>query len=181
MKHEPPIAIPLTEEEKSLLGRISFDHTKIRGGDFQSIMDAACELAKSLLRRSGIPGNRLAYFIDPALNIGVAKSRKEVFEANGTRGEDILRHPHFLKHLQYFICGPDLPASSIEGFCQTLNDDSGTSGMMLDQLKRFVRAEVRKERLEKSRAAEEFFKLSHELGLDEHFCRTIRDAARTAQ
>src|SRR5262249_12951391 len=165
-------------EELSLLDQVSFELDNLKHEDVQATLEAAGKLAKSLLSRSGIPKARVRYFTAPDLNIGShGKSRKEVFETNGTHGEDILRHAHFLPHLRYFIYGPDLPASSIKGFCQILNEDAGTSGMVLDQLNKFVRAEVRRERLTPSDAAEEFFKLSHELGLDEHLCRMVRDAA----
>lgn len=41
---------------------------------------------------------------NPDFNIGGRdKSRKQFFEGNGSRGESIFRHPHFLKYLRYFI------------------------------------------------------------------------------
>jgi hypothetical protein len=176
-----PSAIQLTEAEHRLLDRISFDLSNVEHDEAQSTLSAAAELARSLMSRSAIPEACRRYFTEPALNVGSSRSHMEVFEANGTRGEAILRHPHFLKYLRYFIDGPALPAPSIAGFCRVLNEDAGTSGMVQDQLRRYVRSEVRKEHLSPPEAAGEFFKLAHELGLDEHLCRAVRDAARTTR
>ena len=71
-----------------------------------------------MFERQAIPDLRIRYFTDPTLNIGLSKSRKEVFESNGTSGADILSHPHFLRHLKYFIYGPDLPVAAIHAFCE---------------------------------------------------------------
>lgn len=35
---------------------------------------------------------------DPAFNVGSVRSHQQVFDANGTKGDDILRHPHFLPY-----------------------------------------------------------------------------------
>lgn len=74
-------------------------------------------LALSLFERSVIPEIRIAYFKDPNFNLGGrGKSREEIFESNGTSGDEILSHPHFLKYLEYFLCGPNLPSLAIDTF-----------------------------------------------------------------
>src|SRR5437773_7602245 len=102
--------IDLIPEESALLSRITFDfsgnHDALRAS-----CAAAGLLAKSLLARNAIPEARLRYFTDPELNIGSRKSRKQVFESNGTVGEAIYSHGNFLKYLRYFIFGPALPVA----------------------------------------------------------------------
>ncbi len=67
------------------------------------------ELTKMLLSRNGIPPQRLAYFLNPDFNPGGRnKSRKEIFESNGTRGDAILKDGNFTKHLKFMIDGPSL-------------------------------------------------------------------------
>ena len=127
---------------------------------------------------AAVPQSRWAYFTDPALNIGSSKSRLEVFESNGTTGEAIFEHPHFLKYLQYFIHGPDLPHETIVSFCAILNKEILTSGMLLDRLRSFARSETRKRGLDKHHASEEFYKLALECELDDHLVRTVRNAVR---
>ena len=59
--------------------------------------EAVCALMKSLIARKVIPELRVKWFTDPAyFPGGRGKSRQQVFERNGCRGEDIFRHPHFL-------------------------------------------------------------------------------------
>src|SRR5947209_18916715 len=87
----------------------------------------------------------------------------------------IVEHPHLVSYLRYFMDRPALPASTVEGFRKILIEDSGTSGMMMDQLCRFVRAETRRLGLERGAAREEFWRLAQEAGY--FHAGTIRDAA----
>src|SRR5690606_17767870 len=74
-------------------------------------------LTKELIEANAIPRIRIAYFVDPEYNVGGGKrSRKDIFERNGTSGDDILKHPHFLKDFEYFVFGPDLPVSVLLSF-----------------------------------------------------------------
>ena len=91
-----------------------FDHDRIRAS-----IEPAFRLTKSLLKRDAIPEVRLRYVTDPELNVrGHGKSRIEVFERNGTRGDDIFRDPNFHKYLRYFVLGPEVPSSTIAAFTQ---------------------------------------------------------------
>jgi hypothetical protein len=181
-----PTVLDLSPDEATLARRIDFspDQFRLSGRFEQVVMEsraAASKLAKSLLARNAIPEIRLAYFTDARFNIGSKRSRKEIFESNGTRGDAILEHPNFLKYLRYFIHGPNLPPATIAGFCQLVEEDRGTSGMVLDALRAYSRKEVRDRHLNAHDASEEFFKLALECGLDEGFARSIRDAALRAR
>src|SRR5690606_35993941 len=107
--------ISLTPEEQNLLSQIRFDwnsHDELRSSLVP--MEA---LASSILERGVVPAVRISYFTDPEFHAGGrGKSRQDIFENNGTSGDEVLRHPHFLKHLRYFIYGPDLPAEVILKF-----------------------------------------------------------------
>ena len=139
------------------------------------------ELAESLIGRKAIPEVRLTYFTDPDMNAGGrGKSRQQVFEQNGTSGWSILRHPHFMAHLRYFILGPDLPKPVIEGFCKVIEDDAGTSGMVLNQIKAFVRKAVQDRELDRNHAAEEFYKLAHEIDRGD-LAENVRSAAKSVR
>lgn len=170
MKYMPPKQVELLYEESKWVKTISSDnkwHTKA---------DAMEKLTKSLLKRNAIPEIRLRLFSDPDLAETRSKSSKQRFESNGLAGDAIFRHPHFVKYLHYFINGPELPAVAIEGFCKILNDDLGTSGMLLDQLCKFVRSCIRDNDLDRTSAATEFYRLAVELDI-EHDPRTIRKAS----
>ena len=122
------LGIDPTEEEAILLSQITFDSKRN-----PEILQASCRsaglLATSLLRRNAVPAVRRRYFSDPELNIGSKKSRKEGFESKGVSATAILRHPHFLKYLRYFIYGPDLPFSVVHAFSNQVREcGSVTSG-----------------------------------------------------
>lgn len=174
MEYSPPRSIELTDDEANLNERIpsSPDHIT----DWAPIADAMESLCRSLIQRDAIPARRRLVFDNPKYAETRGKSPRQDFESNGTCGDDIYRHPHFLKYLRYFINGPDLPDAAIKGFCGILNDDRGTSGMILDQLKRYVRSCVREYGLDRHSAASEFYKLAVELEID-HDPHAIRRAA----
>ena len=138
---------------------------------------AATSLLKVLSARKAIPEARIRVFTDPFPG-GRGKSHKDVFERNGCRGDAIFAHPHFVRYLRYFMDGPELPVGTIEGFRKILLKDSGTSGMIMDELCRFVRAETRKLNLERANAREEFWRLAQEAGYIH--ANIIRDAAAFA-
>ncbi|WP_439585385.1 hypothetical protein [Dyadobacter bucti] len=82
-------------------------------------LETAGKLARSLLLRSAIPKVRLMYFKDASYNLGNTKiSREEIFKKNGTSGDNILIHPHFLNYLKYFIYGSALS----DGIINELSD-----------------------------------------------------------
>jgi hypothetical protein len=121
-----------------------------------------------------IPEARVRDFTDPFPG-GHGKSHKDVFENNRRQGDAIVEHPSIVSYLRYFMDGPALPPSTIEGFRKILIEDSGTSGMVMDQLCKFVRAETRRLGLKRGIAREEFWRLAQEVGY--LHAATIRDAA----
>jgi len=91
-------AIELTSDEQSLLSQISFDPRTLKEpSEFRKNGEAVCVLMRSLLRRNGIPSHRLNWFTRADCNPGGrGKSRQQVFEGNGTAGDDILYGIRFI-------------------------------------------------------------------------------------
>lgn len=176
MKYELPIAIALTKEEGDLYSQIPQESSH---DDWHDIADAMESLVSSLLDRKAVPEVRLRLFCDPLYAETGSKSRQQVFESNGTSGTEIFRHPHFIPYLRHFIHGPDLPKPVMQGLCNILNEDRGTSGMLMDQFRKYGRNCVRQHKLSSSHAATEFFRLGVEIGMELHDARTLRDAARS--
>jgi hypothetical protein len=175
-----PSTIELTAEENELLGRITFgsscSHEMLRAS-----CEAAALLSRSLLAREAIPKIRLRYFTDPELNIGSKKSREQSFEANGTKGEDILSHGNFLPYLRYFIFGPDLPIKVIDDFWIQVISTGFVSGSDIDALRKIARIATRHHHLDARVASEEFFKIALECGVGVSYARSIRDAVRAVR
>lgn len=179
MAEQRPQKIVLTDEEEALLAQINF-HPK-NDNRLHEILKISCAaaapLADSILSRKAVPEIRRRYFTDPDLNIGLKKSRKEVFEANGTKRNAILKHPHFLKFLEYFIYGPQLPEEVIDGFWQfTLGFDAEP-----DEARKLARKMTRQFWLNPRDACEEFFKLALECGMSVDGARAVRDAVKTVR
>lgn len=172
----PKPSFRLSAAEQILLAQIDFE---LGTDDALSSLDAAGKLASSLLKRNAIPTIRLHYFTDPEFNIGGTRSREGVFEKNGTSGNAILKHPHFLPYLHYFIFGPRLPDATITMFGQRVKESGGfVSGSDWPDLDGIVRQAIRQHGLDASDAAEEFFKLALECGLDRFLARHFRDTAK---
>ena len=175
-----PGPIELTPEEAGLVRDIGFGASLSHEAPRASCA-AAGKLARLLLNRNAIPDVRWRHFTDPELNIGVNRSRKEVFESNGTRGDAILSHGNFLPHLRYFVFGPGLPRQVIEDFYQAVLSAGYLTGGDLEPLRIQARLAVRAHALEPRRAREEFFKLALECGVSPMYARSIRDAIRGAR
>jgi hypothetical protein len=165
--------VDLTPQEIEFRKQMEAEFSK---GSGYSGEPALC-LMKSLMARKAIPEVRIRTFTDPFPG-GRGKSYLDGFKKHGHRGDEIFRHPHFVAYLRYFIEGPALPPATIEGFRLCLIEDLGTSGMIMDQLCKFVRAEVRRLRLDRSTAREEFWRLTQEAGY--FHADTIRNAAGAA-
>jgi hypothetical protein len=179
MKH-----VELTEPEKVLLASVEFN-PPLEKHDAKAVRacgEAAYALTISLLERKAIPKVRRRWFIDPSYNIGGhGASRRDIFERNGTRGEDILRHPPFLKYLHYFIYGPDLPAPVIQGFEEEIARCGRVSSSDIIPLGNYAKQQARAHELEPGAAAEEFFKLAVECGLDASDAASIRRAVKRSR
>ena len=162
--------IQLTPEEAALRKQMEAELS----GDSPYSGKAARSLLESLHSRGAIPEARVHDFTEPYPG-GQGKSHKDVFEKNRRQENAIVEHPHFVSYLQYFMDGPALPASTIDGFRKILIEDAGTSGMLMDQLCKFVQAETRKLKLKRDVAREEFWRLAQEVGYAHAV--TIREAA----
>lgn len=170
--------VSLTEKELELCRQICFSSISDKPSDIElrQSIEPAYELAKSLLERKAIPLIRIQYFKDPEFNInGRGKSRKNIFEQNGTKGESILRHPHFHPFLRYFIFGPDLPSNIIEEFNLLVNECEPVTSGDFEKFCNLARQQIRNFSIDKDTAAEEYFKLCLELGLGNGMSRTVRD------
>lgn len=164
-------AIELLAHETELLATISL--TLPERMDYQAVLangDRACALMRALLARDAIPPVRWAFFTQAEHNIGLSCSILEVFARNGSTGEDTFRHVHFLRHLRYFIYGPDLPQSAIDAFTEAVEECGPITSGDIAGLTKLAK------RLAQSRdEAEEFYKLALEMGLG-YYSRNIRDA-----
>jgi hypothetical protein len=177
-------AIDLTPDERELVSKIDFNPASAEHHDaeyWRAVGEASVALMRSLIARKGIPEIRTKYFTDPEFNIGGrGKSRAAGFEKNHTQGEAIFRHGHFLKYLHYFLHGPDLPPDVVEAFRQKIADIGFVTSSDIVPLGAFARQLARTHRIGGGEAAEEFFKLALELGLELHEARVIRDSVKIA-
>lgn len=173
--------IELTEVESDLAARIDFNpsrHTS-NAEPWAPVAEAMSALLKSLLARDAIPETRKRFLDDPELNIGGhGRSRLEIFEKNGTKGEAIFRHPHFVKYLRYLVYGPDLPGAVVEAFQKEVDACGSITSGDIVPLGDFARKQTRLHGLDSGSAAEEFFKLALDCGLDASSARSIRDAVK---
>lgn len=176
-------AIALTPDEARLVGEIALDATALRGADDAKRNGAAvAAIMKLLIARKSIPEARVRYFTDPEYLIGGrGKSRKEVFEQNGTHGQEIFRHPNFLEFLRYFLYGPSLPARVIKAFrAEVARCGNVTSGDVVP-LGKFARQQASSSCPDLGRAAEEFYKLALDCGLWVSYARSVRNAVKAAR
>jgi hypothetical protein len=173
--------IELTSEELELIRCIPFSPKReaLSQEEYAIASTAAASLMRSLLKRKVIPKIRIRYFFDADFNTRSRKSHKEIFEMNGTSGEDIYKHPHFWPFLHYFIFGPDLPKEIKEAFLQIIGSEEYISGSDMAGLRKFVRSQTRKYGLYPKEVSEEFYKLALECGIENNLARMIRDAVQT--
>lgn len=161
------LAIALEAPEQALLQRIAFRVEQLREpGRFQANGDAVVELVHALYERGAIPEHRLKFFQDPDYNPGGrGVSIQQVFEGNGTSGEAILRHGNFLRYLDYFLFGPDLPSSIYKPFQKAVEECGMITSGDIKPLSDLARRLARTHGYDRT-AADEFFKLALECGMD---------------
>jgi hypothetical protein len=171
------LAIELTEREKSLVSQIDFDPvpTSHNADSWQPIADAIVALMHSLLERDAIPPARWSFFTNPNCFVGGnGRSHRKTFENNGRRGDDIYRDVNFVRYLRYFLYGAKLEKPVTDAFQQ-----KATTGITASyELADFARKLTREHQLEPHRAAEEFYKLALDCGLDTHDARSVRDRVK---
>lgn len=162
--------IKLTESEAARLAKIDLrvSHRNHDDGHaaYKANVQPILALLQSLSDRSAIPPERLNYWNDPRYHQGRIKaSRKGLFERNGCSGADIYAHPHFIRHLCYFLFGADLPDDVITAFEEKVGNPQWVSSSDIGPIGKFARDLTRQYRLDKSDAPEEFFKLCLDMGL----------------
>jgi hypothetical protein len=168
--------IKLTQEEDALYKQVGRpdSHDKL-----VTTCNLVGRLTKSLLARHAIPVIRWQYFDDPKFNIGNNKSRKAVFESNGTTGDAIYYHGNFIEFLRYFIDGPELPTDVVNKFSAQVKACQPMTSGDLTSLVKTSRQLTRQIHYNPHMAADEFFKLALECGLAPDDARAIRDGVRT--
>jgi hypothetical protein len=174
-------AMELTEAEQKLLDQIELDAMALRGCPDRARANGELvhALMMSLLARKAIPDIRTNFFNDPDYNIGGrGRSRYATFEKNGTRGENVFRHPHFLKYLRYFLFGADLPSNVKADFANEVAKCGLVTSGDVVPLGAFARRQVRAAGLDAKRAAEEFYKLALDLHLGRDTAASIRNAVK---
>lgn len=173
-------AIEMTPSENNLLKQIKLDASALTDtDDARRNGEVVRTLILSLIEREAIPERRWRYLLDPECNIGGrGSSRKDIFERNGTSGDDLFRHPHFLNYLRYLLYGAQLPVGVIEGFCQKVSDCGMVTSGDIGPLSEYAKRQARVRNLAPPDAAEEFYKLSLDCGLDHDCARAIRNAVK---
>lgn len=162
--------IKLTESEAATLAKIDLRDSHRNHDEGHAACKANAQpilaLLKSLSDRSAVPKERLNYWNDPRYHQGRIKaSRKGLFERNGRTGAEIYTHPHFLRHLRYFLFGAELPDAVITAFEEKVGNPEWVSSSDVVPIGKFARDLTRQYRLEKTDAPEEFFKLCLDIGL----------------
>jgi hypothetical protein len=145
-----------------------------------SKLETADLLARSLLSRGVIPEVRFNYFIKPEYNLSnPKKSHEEIFETNGTKGEEILSHPHFLRYLKYFIQGAELP-KSLKAELVALKENHSYDDDFAEDASPIIRKHFKSfGSIERTSFAEEVFKLCLDLNLPLAYAKLLRDKVMT--
>ncbi|MBR3190445.1 hypothetical protein [Bosea sp. (in: a-proteobacteria)] len=173
--------VELTSDEQALLEKIDLrsnhrNHDEGRAA-YLSNQQPILALLKALSERSAIPAQRVSYWRDPAYNNGRMKgSNESMFHRNGNSAAETYTHPHFLPYLRYFLFGADLPDAVIAAFEEHVgNPEWVTSGDIAPMCK-YARDLMRRYGLERTDAAEEFFKLCLDMGLGLSTAQFVRRA-----
>jgi hypothetical protein len=180
---EPLIgAILLTPDESRILAAMKL-HQEELFHDIDAAQtngELAVTLMTSLLLRRAVPQVRLKYFEDPTYRTGRIKgSYRQLFERNHTVGDEIFRHPNFLRHLRYFLFGADLPGDVIEAFSGNVLAYGHVGPSDALELGKLGRDLTRKHdlavRIGAGEVAEEFYKLALDCRIYQGHALAIRD------
>ena len=174
--------LELTSEEQALADQIDFREVIPHHEDGHEIYKAnqapIIALLKLLVARNAIPKKRTAYWTSPELKPGRMKgSHRDIFERNGSKGEEAYTHPHFIPFLRYFLYGANLPQGAIDEFEAQVGNPEWFSGSDIIALAKKTRELVRKYGLKDYRDSDEFMKLALDLGLNTYNANSVRSAA----
>src|SRR5688572_21458511 len=152
-------AISLSPEEEELVRKIEFDGLRLKDREhWLKNGELALALVRSLQGRDAIPAHRWDWFVEPECNVGGhGSSHRDIFEKNGTTGNDIARHAHFLPYLHYFVYGPNMPASVIDAFQSKVDECGMVTSSDVIPLGKTARLLAKNAGLDRRKAAEEFF------------------------
>jgi len=129
-------------------------------------------------RRCTRPSSTLLH--GPAYRIGGrGSSRQQALERNGCYGVEILKHPHFLPYLHYFVLGPDLPDAISSAFRARFEACGGVTSSDIVPLGREAKALTREYALKPYDAREVFYKLALDCGRSSSVATSIRDAVKS--
>jgi hypothetical protein len=176
----PKGAIALTPEEQILLQQVTLRVEELDGHEhYQRNAELAVKLFTSVRERSAIPPNRWKWFFDPKYNPGShGKSRYERFRNNCPDDDDIVRHPNFLAVIDYFINGARLTPGIISSFGDTVNQLGMISSSDVIPLGKAARQLTRDFGEKGPAIADEFYKLSLDLGLGPNYAESVMRQVR---
>lgn len=181
--------IQLTEEESLVLNDITLHPPCDADSNewYKTNERLIPRLMESLLNRKAIPEVRLSYFCDSKYQTDrrLKLSRRDIFEKNGTIGQDIYVHPHFLKYLRYFLfgaCLPEIVITKFEAHYESVTKGNLTSGDY-DPIAKYAKKLSREYSLSQTGIdpREEFFKLCLDMGLSLFSANIIKDFIRNVK
>ena len=163
--------LPLTKEETALVQQIDLSGTHqshaAAHDAYLKNQEPILALLSSLEQRNAISEHWIRYWTDPAYNPGRIKaSRQGLFERNGCSGTDIYIHPNFIRHLRYLLFGSELLDHIRSAFMRETGDPQWVSSSDAITLGKYARKQVRENGMIGATAAEEFFKLALDIGLN---------------
>ncbi len=178
MSHLPSLKIELKAEEEALLAETELNVRAVTHGEpaRQNGQNAA-KLAAMLLDRDAIPDVREAVFTDNEYAIGRGPSPLTNFRRRGLSTEEMLRHPHFLAWLRYFIFGPNLPEALLAELRAKIDEFGDVTSGDYEELRHFIRPLVKRFNLTKMQT-DEIFKAALEFDLELDLTDTLRREAR---
>lgn len=139
----------------------------------------SARLMQSLLDRNVIPKNRIKYFTLPEYNLpSLRKSRQQLFEHNGKSGSRIFEDPAFLKYLQYFIYGAELPWE-LKVDLQAAKSNAYYENEFVEEAYTIVKRYQQSIALEDEVLAEEVFKYTLDIGIELPACIGLWGKVRT--
>lgn len=147
------VHVELTEPEKQLLARISFN-PKRSTRDRTPVSGAAAALMRSMLDRKAIPDVRLQWFRENAAKeIGI-----DALEDDGGITA-LIANAKFTSVLRYFLDGPALPDTVIQRFEDTASQIGMDKGWTVGDMVQAAVNSISAFNLDTEHAAAEFHKL----------------------
>lgn len=172
--------IELAPNERALAEKIVFDllHANLEHKQVIENGENAAALMKSLMKRKAIPEKRLLYFTDADYNTGRGKgSRFERFRDNAGGAEEVLRHPHFLEYLHYFIYGSDLPTPLKQEFLKKAEDQWVKAHELVELTRQLIRRYGLPRYPRNYRLGDTFYQLALDCDCNAGTARAVREAA----